>query len=246
MISHLLGGVHILRELILCIVLYLLVSQAMAAAVYENDVKLETDNLRLTILETYNLTDASEFRTSLDTDNNSRVTELEVSSFKKSYLASRSPQFMDYVKLDDGNVTLYMNSISLNIYNATGNVTQAPLYVNTTINYGLTRDVGTGDHSLWVMGHPQIKMMRISLPKSTVLVSDDGLDNLTMVNNDPVVMEGKSGIRSFMVGNRSTFEYAAYIKFKEPHLYERGYIVPFLVGIELLLVLLVLYLKRKR
>ncbi|WP_370572087.1 hypothetical protein [Methanomethylovorans sp.] len=228
-------------------VLFLLVSQAMAEAVYENDVQLEKDSLRLTIFETYNLTDASEFRASLDADNDSRVTELEISSFKESYLASRTPQFMEYVKVDEGNVTLYLDSISLDLYNATGNITQAPLYVNTTINYGLTPELGeNGNHSLWVMGHPLIERMRIQLPTGTVLISNAGLDNVTTLKTDPVILEGKSGIRSFMAGNKSTFEYAANLEFRERKIYEHNYILPFLIGVELLLILFALYIRRKR
>ncbi len=229
--------------------LFLLVSQAMAAAVYENDVQLEKDSLKLTILETYNLTDATEFRQSLDSDNNSIVTELEVSSFKKSYLASRSPQFLDYVKVDEGNITLYIDSVSMDLYNATGNVTQAPLYVNTTINYGLTPYLGAGDHSLWIIGHPQIERMHISLPKDTILVSNDGLENVTTMKSlrdDSVELEGKSGIRSFMVGNRSTFEYAADVEFRERKFYEHNYVLPLLLGIELVLIVFAIYIKRKR
>lgn len=218
----------------------------MAEAVYENDVQLEKDGLTLTIFETYNLSDAREFRISLDVDNDSQVTELEIASFKESYLASRSSQFMEYVKVNDGNVTLYMDSISLNLYNATGNVTQDPLYVNTTIKYGITPELGAGDHSLWIIGHPLIERMSISLPEGTILVSNDGLDNVTIVKDDPVELEGRSGIRSFMVGNRSTFEYATTVEFRNPHFYERGYVLPLLIGIELLLVIFVIYMRRKR
>ena len=217
----------------------------MAEAVYENDVQLEKDGLTLAIFETYNLSDAREFRLSLDADNDSQVTELEIASFKESYLESRSSQFMEYIKVDDGNVTLYMDSISLNLYNATGNVTQDPLYVNTTIKYGITPELGTGDHSVWIIGHPRIERMRISLPEGTILVSNDGLDNVTIMEDDPVELEGRSGIRSFMVGNRSTFEYAATVEFRTPRFYEHGYVLPLLIGIELLLVMFVIYKRRK-
>lgn len=239
------GGVHILKGFFFLIALFLLVSQAMAAAVYENDVQLEKDSLRLIILETYNLTDASEFRASLDTNNDSNVTEFEVSSFKESYLASRSPQFLDYVKVDQGNITLYLDSISLELYNATGDVTQTPLYVNTTINYGLTPALGSSNHSLWVMGHPQIKRMRIQLPKDTIFISNDGLENVTTLNTDPFILEGKSGIRNFMVGNKSTFEYAASVEFRQRKFYEHNYVLPLLLGLEVLLVVFALYMRRK-
>ncbi|AGB49115.1 hypothetical protein Metho_0872 [Methanomethylovorans hollandica DSM 15978] len=231
---------------IFLIALLLLVSHAMAEAVYENDVLLEKNSVSLTIFETYNLTDASEFRASLDSDNDSQVTEPEVSSFKGSYLASRSPQFMEYVKVDDGNVTLYMDSVTMNLYNATGKVTQDPLYVSTTINYGLTPQLGADDHFIWVMGHPLIERMRIQLPKGAVLVSSNGLENMTTLETDPVLLEGKSGIRSFMADNRSTFEYATTVEFRDPYLYEHGYVLPFLLGVELLLIILVLHVRRKR
>ncbi|MFA0822886.1 MAG: hypothetical protein ACC612_08335 [Methanomethylovorans sp.] len=228
---------------------FLLVSQVMAAAVYENDVQMEKDSLRLTILETYNLTDATEFRQSLDADNNSIVTEFEISSFKKSYLASRSPQFLDYVKVDEGNITLYIDSVSMDLYSATGNVTQAPLYVNTTINYGLTPNLGAGEHSLWVIGHPLIQRMRISLPEDTILISNDGLENVTTMKSlrdDSLELEGQSGIRNFMVGNRSTFEYAASVEFRERKFYEHSYVLPVLLGMELVLIVFAIYAKRKR
>ena len=217
----------------------------MAEAVYENDVLLEKNSLSLTILETYNLNDASEFRASLDVDNDSQVTGPEVLSFKESYLASRTPQFMEYIIVNNGNVTLYMDSISMDLYNATGNITQDPLYVSTIINYGLTPELGAGDHSLWIIGHPLIERMRVQLPKGAVLVSSDGLDNMTTLNTDPVILEGKSGIRNFMADNKSTFEYATTIEFHVPHLYEHGYVLPLLLGIELILIILVLYMRRK-
>ncbi len=239
------GGVLILKRLIFSIALLFLVSQAMAEAVYENDILLEKNSLSLIIFESYNLTDSSEFRLSLDVDNDLHVTESEISSFRESYLASRTPQFMEYVKVDDGNVTLYMNSISMDLYNATGNITQDPLYVNTIIHYGLTPVLSPGDHSLWVMGHPLIERMRIQLPKAAVLVSGDGLDNMTTLKPDPVILEGKSGIRNFMTDNRSTFEYATTVEFRVPHLYEHGYFLHLLLGMELFLIVLVLHMRRK-
>ncbi|MGB3908817.1 MAG: hypothetical protein WBL02_10370 [Methanomethylovorans sp.] len=226
-------------------VLLLLVSQAIAEAVYENDVHLEKDVLTLTILETYNLSDALEFRQSLDTDNDSLVTEPELTSFKRSYLASRSSQFMEYIMVDNGNVTLYMDSISFDLYNATGKVGQDPLYVNTTINYGIVPALGAGDHSLWVIGHPLIERMRISLPKGTILVSHDGLDNVTIVEDGQVELEGRSGVRNFMAGNRSTFEYATIVDFRTPNFYEHGYVLPLLLGIELLLIMFFIFTRRK-
>ncbi|MBC7086475.1 MAG: hypothetical protein H5T43_08995 [Methanomethylovorans sp.] len=228
--------------------MFFLVSHAMAEAIYENEIQLESNSLILSILETYNLSDAIEFRIALDADNNSIVTESEINSFKESYLALRSPQFMEYIKIDNDNVTLYMNSISMDIYNATGNVTQAPLYVNTTIHYGITPELGPGTHSLWILGHPLIERMHICLPKGAILLSNDGLDNaITMksLRDDSVALEGRSGIRSFMIGNRSTFEYATTVEFHKPHFYERGYFLPLLLSMELFLVVLAFYMKRK-
>jgi hypothetical protein len=63
---------------------------------------------------------------------------------------------------------------------------------------------------------------------------------------DPVILEGKSGIRSFMVGNKSTFEYAANVEFRERKFYEHNYVLPLLLGVELLLVLFAIYIRRKR
>jgi hypothetical protein len=91
--------------------------------------------------------------------------------------------------------------------------------------------------------------MHISLPKDTILVSNDGLENVTTMKSlrdDSVELEGKSGIRSFMVGNRSTFEYAADVEFRERKFYEHNYVLPLLFGIELVLVVFAIYLKRKR
>jgi hypothetical protein len=68
---------------------------------------------------------------------------------------------------------------------------------------------------------------------------------MTTLETDPVLLEGKSGIRSFMADNRSTFEYATTVEFRDPYLYEHGYVLPFLLGVELLLIILVLHIRRK-
>jgi len=61
-----------------------------------------------------------------------------------------------------------------------------------------------------------------------------------------VELEGQSGIRNFMVGNRSTFEYAASVEFRERKFYEHSYVLPVLLGMELVLIVFAIYAKRKR
>jgi hypothetical protein len=49
-----------------------------------------------------------------------------------------------------------------------------------------------------------------------------------------------------MVGNRSTFEYAASVEFRERKFYEHSYVLPVLLGMELVLIVFAIYAKRKR
>jgi hypothetical protein len=51
--------------------------------------------------------------------------------------------------------------------------------------------------------------MSITLPEDAQLHSYDGLDNSSVsVENDRIILEGVSGIRSFNVDDRLTYEYA--------------------------------------
>lgn len=108
--------------------------------------------------------------------------------------------------------------------------------------------LSSGDHNIWIIGHPSIRNIEISISDDIELVTYAGLENVTQrVGNGLNVLEGSSGIRSFMIDDRQILEYAVFLEiskesFYDKKLYENESFLPMLVILELLLALSVFYI----
>ena len=215
-----------------------------ANAVYSNDIIVSDDNILFTIEETYTDVDVQEFRLMLDSDRSGDVNMSEVEMFKKSHLISKKIELGGYILIDEGDVPLNLMSVEMDFENAQGNVNvSSPINVTTFVEYKLLSSISSGEHELWVLGHPLIRKMEIMLPEGVIVVSSDGLENMTSSSNDGrVVLEGESGIRSFMVENRTVFEYATTVDMYKKPFYAESYFLPLLVFIEMLLAAFAIYI----
>ena len=215
-----------------------------ANAVYSNDIIVSDDNILFTIEETYTDVDVQEFRLMLDSDRSGDVNMSEVEMFKKSHLISKKIELGGYILIDEGDVPLNLMSVEMDFENAQGNVNvSSPINVTTFVEYKLLSSISSGEHELWILGHPLIQKMEITLPDGMAVVSSDGLENMTSSSNDGrVVLEGESGIRSFMVGNRTVFEYATTVDMYKKPFYAESYFLPLLVFIEMLLAAFAIYI----
>ena len=215
-----------------------------ANAVYSNDIIISDDNILFTIEESYTDVDVQEFRLMLDSDRSGDVNMSEVEMFKKSHLISKKIELGGYILIDEGDVPLNLMSVEMDFENAQGNVNvSSPINVTTFVEYKLLSSISSGEHELWVLGHPLIQKMEIMLPEGVIVVSSDGLENMTSSSNDGrVVLEGESGIRSFMVENRTVFEYATTVDMYKKPFYAESYFLPLLVFIEMLLAAFAIYI----
>jgi hypothetical protein len=111
--------------------------------------------------------------------------------------------------------------------------------------------LSSGDHNLWILGHPSIKYMKISFPENIELVSYAGLENVNQsTKNGLSILEGSSGIRSFMIDDKQTLEYAVFLEiskesFYDKKLYNNEFFLPLLVIIEIALALCAIYINNK-
>ena len=215
-----------------------------ANAVYSNDIIVSDDNILFTIEETYTDVDVQDFRLMLDSDGSGDVNMSEVEMFKKSHLISKKIELGGYILIDEGDVPLNLMSVEMDFENAQGNVNvSSPINVTTFVEYKLLSSISSGEHELWILGHPLIQKMEIMLPEGVIVVSSDGLENMTSSSNDGrVVLEGESGIRSFMVENRTVFEYATTVDMYKKPFYAESYFLPLLVFIEMLLAAFAIYI----
>lgn len=189
------------------------VGHALADATFTNDVNIQDNSVELVINEYYTGVDAQAFRTDLDSNHNGEVNETEVEAFKELFSRNSSRQYMGYIMIDDGKTQMQMSSFDLEMENAQGNVSDEEMHVKATISYELSPSLLPGDHNIWILGHPLIEKMSISLPPGTQLNNVDGIDDLIIrKNGGRVLLEGRSGIRSFDVEGKQTFEYAVMIK----------------------------------
>ena len=108
-----------------------------------------------------------------------------------------------------------------------------------------------GDHDLWILGHPSIKRIMISIPEDIELISHAGLENVNQsTKNGLLILEGSSGIRSFIVDDKQILEYAVFLEiskesFYDKKWYENDFFLPFLVILELALALSAIYIIYK-
>lgn len=214
-----------------------------AGAVYSNDIIVSDDNILFTIEETYTDVDVQEFRQMLDFDDSGDVDSSEVEMFKESHLISKKIELGSYILIDEGDVPLETMSVVMEFENAQGDINiTSPINVTTFVEYKLLSSITSGEHELWILGHPLIQKMEITLPDGMAVVSSDGLENMTSSSIDGrVVLEGESGIRTFMVGNRTVFEYATTVDMYKKPFYAESYFLPLLVFIEMLLAVFAIY-----
>jgi hypothetical protein len=161
----------------------------------------------------YTGVDAEAFRLGLDFDNNSIVSQKEVESFVDEFKRNSTGQYLGYVLIDDGNTVLSLDSFDMQVSGAEGNVNTSQIKVTTKIIYGAPESLKSDTHSIWVLGHPAIEKMSIYLPSEMVVTDIAGIDELqTSCDSGRQLIEGRSGIRSFIVDGRQTFEYAVMIE----------------------------------
>ncbi|MDK2826218.1 hypothetical protein SAMN04488589_1892 [Methanolobus vulcani] len=205
-----------MSQKILLIVLILILSfvpLSSADAIFTNDLKVHDRSIDFTINEAYSGIDAEAFRLSLDTDNNSIVSEQEVEAFVDEFKRNSTGQYLGYVLIDNGNTVLSLDSFDMQLSGAEGNVNTSEIKVTANIIYGVPVSLEDGKHSIWILGHPAIEKMSISFPSGIVVKSIDGIDELqTSCDSGRQLFEGRSGIRSFIVDDQQTFEYAVMIE----------------------------------
>jgi hypothetical protein len=217
-------------------------TNASADAVYSNDISIMDNEIIFAINETYTDTDAYELRTILDTNKDTNVNDSEIGQFKKTYFDTANFKLLNYISIDNGAFSIMIDSITMDFENAKGNTSNETINVATVIKYEIVTPISSGEHELWIIGHPQIQDVKITLPPEMNYISINGLDNLTKsTENGRVVLGGESGLRAFMVGNRTTFEYATTIVMYKRPFYAKSYFLPLLVFIEMLLAVFAIY-----
>ncbi|MDI3485072.1 MAG: hypothetical protein PWQ75_2474 [Methanolobus sp.] len=199
--------------LISLIIILSFIPLSSADAIFTNGLQFYDTSIDFTINEVYTGTDAEAFRLSLDADNNSIVSEDEVENFVDDFKRNCTGQYLNYVLIDGGNAVLSLDSFNLNVSGAGGNISTSEIKVTVNVVYGVPESLESGKHSLWVLGHPAIKKMSISLPSEMIITDIDGIDELhTSCDSGRQLIEGRSGIRSFIVDDRQAFEYAVMIE----------------------------------
>ena len=184
-----------------------------AETVFTNELQVHDRSIDFTIDELYTGIDAEAFRLSLDADNNSIVSQEEVESFVEGFKKGSTEQYLGYVLIDDGNTLLSLDSFEIDISGAEGNVNTSEIMVTSNIVFGVPTSLESGKHSIWILGHPAIEKMSIFLPSEMVVTGVDGIDELqTSCDSGRQLLEGRSGIRSFVADGRQVFEYAVMIE----------------------------------
>jgi hypothetical protein len=205
--------------------------------------ELSESSITFTVSEMYTDDDALAFREDIDTDDNGVIDASEVGEFRERYLSNGGAQFLEYVLVNNGSSQLVIDSIGIEFENAEGLVDTSVLNVTTTIRYSMDPMVSAEEHSIWVLGHPLIDKMEFVLPKDMELLSYDGLDNTSQsVYDGRVMLEGVSGIRSFMIEDRPAFEYAVLMKMQKEPFYKKNFVLPLLIIIEIILASIALYI----
>lgn len=188
------------------------ISNVTAEASFTNDLNIQDTSIDFVINELYTGVDADAFSTGLDIDENGEVSKLEVDMFVNEFTTYNSGQYLGYIIIDDGDVPLSISSFNLEVMGAEGSVGSSEIHVQTNIRYNLSASLATGKHNVWVLGHPSIERMSVSIPQGTQILNVDGLDYLVQSRSGGrVLLEGRSGIRSYPSEGRQTFEYAVSI-----------------------------------
>lgn len=223
-----------------------LASTASADVSFTNHFDIHGNYINFTIIEKYTGLDSESFRNDLDLDEDGSVDSDELGAFKEVFLDSRADQFLEYIEIDGNSSSFRLVSVDMSFDGAEGDVNKDVLLVTTFVKYELGSDVSTGEHSIWILGHPMIENMMIILPEGMSLDSYTGLENVSQsTKSGRMVLEGSSGVRSFMVNETPTFEYAVLLEISREPFYKKTFFIPLLVLLEILLALLALYIIKK-
>lgn len=237
------------KRVIVILVLFFgmyMVSPAYAEVSFKNNIDILDNSVNLIIHENYTGADARSFKEELDLDSSGSVEADEIEEFRTDFLANRSLQFLEYVEIDGNETSIDIVSVDFQLEDAEGVVDNSTLYVRTSIDYGVGTLLSSGNHTIWVIGHPLIESVKVSLPQGVDVMSYDGIGNASQTTMaGRVVLEGSSDVRSFMVEDRPTFEYAMFIEFSKEPFYRKAFFLPLLVLLELILALLGLYIIKK-
>ncbi|WP_340817991.1 hypothetical protein [Methanolobus sp. WCC4] len=188
---------------------------ASGEATFSNDVVISDDSVNFIILENYSGVDAEVLRSGLDVNGDGSVNSSEVDDFVDLFLDGRKYQYLGYILLDNDEMALSLGSFNMEFNDAEGNVNTSDMSVKVSVDYRMNNSLTKGDHNLWVLGHPSISDMKVTLPEGALLLSYDGIESPVIGSEGrKVVIEGSSGIRSFMVDDRLTYEYAVSIDFR--------------------------------
>ncbi|MBN2111074.1 MAG: hypothetical protein JW705_08335 [Methanosarcinaceae archaeon] len=220
-----------------------MVPPAFAEVSFKNDIDILDSSVSLTVLDEYCGSDAETLREELDKDISGFVEADEVETFRNSFLENKSFQFQGYLEVDGNSTSFKISSVDLQMKGAEGVIDDSPLYVTTKVIYEVDTLLSTGDHTIWVIGHPLIEDVKVSLPEGVTVQSCDGIENASWTTEDgrPVI-RGSSGVRSFIVEDRPTFEYAMFLEFSKEPFYREPFFIPLLLLLELILALLGLYI----
>ncbi|WP_049890936.1 hypothetical protein [Methanohalobium evestigatum] len=208
-----------------------------ADAVYTNDIDIKADNINFIINESYTGDNALNIRKGLDINNDSSINSSEVDKFKENYTESRKTEYPEYISIDDGNVSIEMESLDMEFENAVGTINKEELRVMTEIKFTIPSEISEGYHKIWIQGHPSIKNMEITLPEDVNLNTIDGLDNIkNSTENGRTVVEGKSITQRSNVGNTTQFGYATSLNIYKKPFYEK---MSFIISLFVLLLVLI-------
>ncbi|WP_406661264.1 hypothetical protein V7O66_01710 [Methanolobus sp. ZRKC3] len=232
---------------IILLIMFFLVSwmtpTALADVSFTSSVDILEHSVNLTISEKYTVLDAESLRMDLDIDGSGLVDGNELEIFESNFIANRSDQFLGYLEIDGNASSTWLESVDISFQNAQGDVDEDELFVRTVVIYEFDQSLSSGEHDVLILGHPLIDHMQIILPEGMSPISFDGLDNSSLISeNGRMVLEGASGVRSFMVGEKPTFEYAVFIEMYREPFYKKAFFLPLLILVEILLASLGLYI----
>lgn len=217
-----------------------------ADAVYTNDIDITSDSIDFTINETYTGDNALNIRNGLDVNNNSNINSSEVDNFKEKYLESRKSEYPEYISIDDGDVSIKMESVDMEFRNAIGDVNEDELRVITDIKFTIPSGIPDGYHEIWIQGHPSIENMNVALPEDVNLNSVRGLGNTeNTTENGRTIVEGKSVTQRSNMGNTSQFDYATILDIYKKPFYENTSFIISLFVVLLILIASASYMIQK-
>lgn len=237
---------RIVNGLLIMLLCSCLVHVASANTTFTNVIELSDSSIELRIHEIYTDDDARGLREELDVDKDKFITTAELDKFREQYLSDSKAMFLEYVLVNNGSTRLDIESVELGFEAETWTTDDASMNVTCVVRYALEQGMSDEKNTIWVMGHPLIESMRFMIPGDMEVVSYDGLNEAVLKEQDgKVVLEGASGIRSFMNGDKQRMEYAAFVVLQKEPFYKNRFFLPLLAFIELVLLSIALYIIRK-